>query len=299
MIGLYFLLPCVAMTVRSALSIARGEPGVLVSVAIALTYGVLGALAMRGKFLVPLAFMSVELVMMVRGVIVGASLPRWEVFADSFFLVLSLAWWLMRRLAARGSWETARKSLCAALAVGFVAWTASFAIRLGEGIAILAVPQSARAAVVAGQKVPRVEFVDRTGHVEKLGQSGVVYVVSFWATWCGPCRMELPLLQKLAVEFSTDGKVRFVAVNTEALDRSAVDAFARSAGLLRLPTYVDPSSTHDALGVTIIPLTIVVKDRVVVARYEGYSDDTITELRSVIEQQVAKGGGADGIVRND
>ncbi len=300
LIGLYFLLPCAAMTVRSALSFARGEPGGVISVGIALIFGVLGALAVRGKFLLPLVFMGIELVLMVPGVLAMAGTPRWQMLANASFLVLAPAWLLIRRLATGGSWARAQKSVCAGLAVAFLSWSVSFATRLGEAIAMLAVPQAGQTEVVEGQRVPIVEFVDRSGNVERLGESGVVYVVNFWATWCGPCRLELPHLQKLAGEFQSDAKVRFLAVNTEELDRGAVDAFARGEGLLSLPTYVDPSSTHDALGVSIIPLTIVVKNRLVVARSEGYANDTIAELRSVIKEQVAKGSGvADSGVRND
>jgi hypothetical protein len=173
MIGLYFLLPCLMMTARLAVGFARGESLSVTAVPWALVFGIMGALAIRGRFVVPLVFMVLELVLMMRGALAGAATPRWEIVADSSFLVLALGWLLLRRIAAGGSWTLARKSICAALAVAFLAWTVSFATRLGEGIALLAAPQPARDVVLAGQRFPLVEFVDHSG-IEEGGGGGAV-----------------------------------------------------------------------------------------------------------------------------
>jgi thioredoxin 1 len=43
--------------------------------------------------------------------------------------------------------------------------------------------------------------------------------VDFWAEWCGPCRMVLPLFEKLAEEY--EGKIKFVKVNVDDLPEIA------------------------------------------------------------------------------
>ena len=48
---------------------------------------------------------------------------------------------------------------------------------------------------------PQFELADRDGKKRKLSDwAGRPVVVNFWATWCGPCRREIPLLNKVRAE---------------------------------------------------------------------------------------------------
>ncbi len=66
---------------------------------------------------------------------------------------------------------------------------------------------------VVGQLAPDFALRDPDGNVRELGDyRGDVVWINFWATWCGPCRRELPDIQRLADEFEEDGLV-VLAVN--------------------------------------------------------------------------------------
>ena len=74
-----------------------------------------------------------------------------------------------------------------------------------------------------GKRAPNLELKDLSGNKQKLDSlHGSIAVVSFWATWCAPCRDELPRLSKLTQEYSPTG-VRFIAISIdEQKDRDKV-----------------------------------------------------------------------------
>lgn len=73
------------------------------------------------------------------------------------------------------------------------------------------------------KRVPNLELRDLTGHTQKITSlRGSIAVVSFWATWCAPCREELPRLSKLSQDY-VDSGVRFIAISIdEPKDRAKV-----------------------------------------------------------------------------
>ena len=76
------------------------------------------------------------------------------------------------------------------------------------------------------KRAPNLELKDLSGKTQKVADlRGSIAVINFWATWCGPCREELPLLSRLNKEYSGK-KIRFIAVSAdEAKNRAAVDQF--------------------------------------------------------------------------
>jgi len=62
---------------------------------------------------------------------------------------------------------------------------------------------------------PELSVKDLSGQAQSLADHrGKVMVVNFWATWCGPCREELPMLNQLAGQYSA-GDVFFVAISID------------------------------------------------------------------------------------
>jgi thiol-disulfide isomerase/thioredoxin len=76
---------------------------------------------------------------------------------------------------------------------------------------------------------PNLQLKDLSGKPQKIADlHGSIAVVNFWATWCGPCREELPMLSGLAASYSGKG-VRFVAISTDASkDKAEVDHFVET-----------------------------------------------------------------------
>lgn len=79
------------------------------------------------------------------------------------------------------------------------------------------------------KRAPNLELKDLAGKTGKIADlRGSIAVVNFWATWCGPCREELPMLSQLEKEYGPQ-RIRFVAISAdEAKDRKKVEGFLTS-----------------------------------------------------------------------
>lgn len=110
-----------------------------------------------------------------------------------------------------------------------------------------------RAAVAVGAPVPAYEAQLQDGTpVTLAGQQGRVVLVNIWATWCKPCRQEIPALETLHQRHEAQGLlIAGVSIDVDD-DRAKVTDFARSLGA-SYPIWFDPddrvSSTFLALGV--------------------------------------------------
>lgn len=79
---------------------------------------------------------------------------------------------------------------------------------------------------------------------------GKVVLVNFWASWCAPCRKEVPELVRLRKEYGDD-KLVIVGVSVDQ-DQAAYQEFARKAGI-NYPTFQGKADVMQAFNVRLIP----------------------------------------------
>lgn len=121
-----------------------------------------------------------------------------------------------------------------------------------------------------------------TGRVVRLSEETrrLPVVFTFWATWCGPCHMELPHLERLAQKYR--GRVAFYAVNGDDPPR-AITAFAAQSGLT-FPMLSDARRDAATLyGVENLP-TLIVVDRLGKVRAVSIGYDPDEKLESSLSQ---------------
>jgi cytochrome c biogenesis protein CcmG, thiol:disulfide interchange protein DsbE len=125
-----------------------------------------------------------------------------------------------------------------------------------------------------GKTVP--EFSLRTvqgGEVKLADLQGKPVVINFWATWCPPCREEMPMFEKMAR--SLQGKVVFLAVDYDE-DLKVVADYVRQNGL-SLPILLDPGGViNDRYYIRSFPTTFFVDSKGILrAQHIGGLDEAL------------------------
>ena len=111
-------------------------------------------------------------------------------------------------------------------------------------------------ALVEPAAIPEAVLLDAAEAEHSLAEyRGKWVVLNFWATWCAPCRAEMPSLQRLAEAMPE------IAVVPVATGRNAVPQigkFYEEAGVTTLPVLRDPKSgLARAMGVLGLPVTVI------------------------------------------
>ena len=115
-------------------------------------------------------------------------------------------------------------------------------------------------------------------------------LVNFWATWCAPCRKEMPQLAELQAEFGGD-TFEVVTIATGRNPLPAIDRFFEEVGVENLPKFLDPRSklARDS-GVFGLPITLILDpDGQEIARMRGDAEWNGDSAKAVIRALIGDG----------
>ncbi len=154
-----------------------------------------------------------------------------------------------------------------------------FALLLGGYLGLRQEPPPDASALLA------LSLPDAAGKEQSIGQwRGKVVVVNFWATWCAPCREEMPEFVRAQTEFGSRG-LQFVGIAVDQADK--VDQFAKDLGL-NYPTLIGGYGAVElsrTLGnrLAALPFTIIV-DRQGQVVHTQLGPLKSSQLRSIVSK---------------
>jgi thiol-disulfide isomerase/thioredoxin len=130
------------------------------------------------------------------------------------------------------------------------------------------------------KRAPNLEFKNIAGSSQKISDlRGSITVINFWATWCGPCREELPLLSRLSQAYAGK-KVRFIAISAdEASDNpknhAKIDEFLSHNNLVMDVWLGADLDMLERLGLgNVLPATIILDEQgEIIARVMGQAHE--------------------------
>lgn len=147
---------------------------------------------------------------------------------------------------------------------------------------------------IAPKAMPALSFQDESGRPRTLADfRGKLVVLNLWATWCPPCREEMPALDRLQTQLGgRDFEVLALSIDQNGTDQ--VRKFFTEVGIKSLPIHIDPTARAGfTLGVPGFPTTLLIdREGREIGRHTGIakwdSPEIVTELRRRLNEGRAK-----------
>lgn len=138
------------------------------------------------------------------------------------------------------------------------------------------------------EPAPDTPYIGGDGEQTTLAASnGRVRLVNFWATWCVPCREEMPDLEALARD--RPGDVEVITIATGRNSAEGIARFREEVGITELPNALDPKGAlARAMNVPGLPATVLLdRQGREIGRLLGSADWNAPEARALIEHLAA------------
>ena len=144
---------------------------------------------------------------------------------------------------------------------------------------------------VAGSQAPDFTLAASNGMSWNLARlRGSVVLVNFWASWCEPCRQELPQLQQLHERYSDDGLV-VLGISDE--DPGKAQQYLDGRGISYPSLHDDDGNAMQSYQVNAIPTSLIIgRDGQLLLRMEGYTPNSV--LEKVLKPLLAERSGESG-----
>lgn len=144
-------------------------------------------------------------------------------------------------------------------------------------------PQQLSEAPAAPESV-YLPLTDLAGKEVAMDENKIAFV-NVWATWCGPCNMEMPSIQTLYNKYKDHSKVAFYIISDE--DAQTVNPFVARKGY-DLPFYQYAGPYPSALDGNAIPRTYIIYKGRILTQEIGASQWDRPEVIDLIEKQLAE-----------
>lgn len=167
----------------------------------------------------------------------------------------------------------------------------ALAIALAFNASVLSAEPSPVPMHDAPRALPKVTFEDEQGNGYSLEEwRGKLVVLNIWATWCPPCRAEMPTLDRLKAKLGGEG-FDVIALSIDRAGVSKVRKFFDKIDVENLTIFIDDTQKAardlDALG---LPVTIIVGSKGdelgrLVGPAEWDSEEMISFLRTLVDEE--------------